>query len=198
MTQRVGRARRSALVVPLGLMLRTTAVVLAGFVLIGIIASGAIGRLAGGAAIADAGSVAAQRATAERDLERGYEQATAQVRKARSLNLAIGAQQADAIANKALADLSTLRHSALIAIAQSLGASADAAEASARSAEQALDARKGQPEASAAPVLLAPRFYAIVSRFNQLATQLSDQAVADLTQAATPGPTASPRPSPTR
>ncbi|HEV2251212.1 MAG TPA: hypothetical protein VGT60_11975 [Candidatus Limnocylindria bacterium] len=196
MSQRAGR-RRSMFVLPVGLVVRTVVVVLAAFALIGVIATGTIARLAGGAVVADPATVAAQRSVAERDLERGYEQATGQVRKARGLNLAISAQQADTIANKALADLFTLRHSALITISQSIGGSADAAESYAKSTEQALDAKAAQPQPSADPVLLAPRFYAIVSRFNQLATQLTDQAVADLTQAASPAPTPSARPTPT-
>jgi hypothetical protein len=198
MTQRLTRRpRQSMFVLSLGWLVRIVLAVLAVMLLIGVIATGTVQRAATASVIADAGTIAAQRSVAERDLERGYEQATDQVRKARALNLAITAQQADTIANQALADLFTLRHTALIAVAQSFGTVADAAEGYARSTEQALDARRGQPQASAVPLLLAPRLYSIVSRFNDLATQLSDKAVADLTQAATPVPTATSRPAPT-
>ena len=197
MTKRVTTPSRRTFVLPVGLLVRVVVGVLAVAVVIGIVATGALARLASASTVADATAVAAQRSATEIDLERGYEQATDQVRKGRALKLAIPAQQADAIANKAFADLFTLRHSALMAIAQLTGAAPDASEEIAKSTEQSADAKRGQPQASTAPVLLAPRFYAVVSRFNQLATQLSDKAVADLTQSVTPTATASPTPTAT-
>jgi hypothetical protein len=179
-------------VIPTGLIVRVLVIVAVLVVLGALIASGAIARAASGTTVADRATVALHQAAAERDIERGYEASTDQVRKARALKLAIGAQQADAIATKALADLATLRHSALVSLSQTLGSTADAAEAYAKSTEQSLDAKRGQPQPSVAPVLLAPRLYAIVSRFDQLATQISDQAVADLTQSPTAPPSASP------
>ncbi len=196
MTQtRTRRARQ--FVLPVGRLVRIVVVVLAVMIVLGIVASGIVQRAAGGSAVADTTAVAAQRSVVERDLERGYEGSVDHVRKGRALNLAISAQQADTIANKALADLFTLRHNALAAVAQTFGSNNDASETYAKSAEQALDAKRGQPQPSAAAVLLAPRLYAIVSRFNDFAAQLSDKAVADLTQAASPTPAPTPAPSAT-
>ncbi len=207
MTQqrRPPRRPQSLFIVPLGLVARIAVAVVVLAVVVALIASGAIARAASGTVVADRVAVDTHEAAAERDIERGYEASTDQVRKARALNLAIGTQQADAIANKALSDLATLRHSALVSLEQTLGAGADAAETQAKSVEQAIDAKRGQPQPSVTPVLLAPRLYAIVARFNSLATQLSDQATTDLTQSpstptAAPSnspPTESPRPTPT-
>jgi hypothetical protein len=181
----------------MGRLIRIVGAVLVALLFIALVATGTLARLASGTVVADRASVAAQQAATERDLERGYEQATAHVREIRALKLAITAQQADAIANKALADLATLRHNALVAIGQTLGG-ADAAEVYATSTEKALDARRGQPQPSVAPVLLAPRLYTIVARFNDLATQIADRAAGDLSQTTpatpTPSPTSSPRP----
>lgn len=204
MKARAPRRPGASLVLPVGLLVRAAVATVLAVAVIGLVASGALSRVAGSSTVADRNAVAAQQAVAERDLERGYEQATDHVRQARNLKLAIPSAQADAIANKALADLATLRHSALLSLAQLAGATTDAAEAYAKNTEQSLDAKRGQPQSSAEPVLLAPRFYAIVSRLDQLAAQLADQATTDLTQAPTPAPTpsstVSPRatPSPTR
>jgi hypothetical protein len=197
------RRRPSQFIVPRGLVIRIAVGVVVLAVLVALVASGTVARAASGSVVADRATVEVQQAAAERDIERGYEASTDQVRKARALHLAIGAQQADGIANKALADLATLRHSALLSLDQTVGASADAAESRAKSVEQGFDAQRGQAQPSAAPVLLAPRLYATVSRFNSLATQLSDQATTDLTQSPTQtaapssSPAASPRPTPT-
>jgi hypothetical protein len=197
MSQRVTRRpSQGVFVLPIGALLRIVAAVVLAAALVAIIASGTLARLASGSTVADRVAVAAQQSATERDLERGYEQATDHVRQARGLKLAITALQADTIANKAFADLFTLRHNALVAIAQALGR-ADAAETYAKSSEQALDAARGQPQPSTAPVLLAPRLYAIVARFNDLATQIADQATADLTQSTPASPTPSPTPRPT-
>lgn len=198
---RLPRRRQRQFVLPVGTLVRAIAGVLAVFIVGGLFVTGAFSRVANGSLVADSAAVAEQQATAVRDLERGYEQTVDQVKKARALRLAITAPQADAIANKALGDLFTLRHSALLSLAQLLGSSGDPLEAYAKSTEQALDAKAGQ-QPTAPPVLLAPRLYAIVSRFNDLATQLADKATADLTQPATPAPSprpgATPSPTPTR
>ena len=195
MTQRTPRA--PTFIVPLGAVVRAVLLVLACVAVLGLIASGVLGRVAGGITLADSASVAAQQGVAVRNIQRGYAQATDQVRKAHALKLAISAQQADAIATKALTDLATLRHSALLSLVQTTGTVADG-ESFARSTEQTLDAASAQPEPSPTPVLLAPRLYAIVSRFDQLATSISDKATTDLTQSPTPAPSGSPRPTPTR
>ena len=192
------RPAPSVFILPMGRLIRIVGVVVVALFLIGLVASGTLARLASGTVVADRASVAAQQAATERDLQRGYEQATDRVREIRALKLAITAQQADAIANKALSDLATLRHNALVAIGQTLGG-ADAAEVYATSTEKALDARRGQPQPSVAPVLLAPRLYTIVARFNDLATQIADRAAGDLSQTTpatspTPNPTSSQRP----
>ena len=203
MSQRTPRrsAPRAVFVLPARLLGGIIVALSAAMLLLTVIASGTLARVAGGAVVADRATVAVQQSAAERDLDVGYGAAVDQVRKARALHLAIPTQQADTIANKALTDLATLRHSALLSLSQQLGASADAAEGYARSTEQAIDARRGQPQPSAAAVLLAPRLYAIVSRFNELATQIADQATTDLTQSPpaspTPSPTATPRPAAT-
>lgn len=195
-------ARQNVFVIPFGLVARILALLALAVLVVLLVATGTLARAASGTVVGDRTAVAAHQAAAERDIERGYETATDQVNKARALKLAIPPAQADAIANKALADLATLRHSALFSLSQILGANNDAAEAYAKATEQSLDAKRGQPQPSPTPVLLAPRLYAIVTRFDQLATQLSDQAVADLTQSPSPAPapatpSASPRPTPT-
>jgi len=194
------RARRApTFVVAIGTVVRAVVLVLIGVALIGVVASGVLARAASGTTVAGQAAVAGQQDVAVRDIERGYEQATDQVRKARGLKLAISAQQVDAIANKALVDLATLRHSALVSLVQTTGTAGDA-EGYATSTGEALDATRGQPRPSVAPALLAPRLYAIVSRFDQLATAISDQATADLTQSPTPTPAgrSTPTPSPSR
>lgn len=193
MTRRPRRA--TTVVVPVGVVLRAVAVSIIALAALALVVSGAPGRVAGGSVVAGPAAVAEQRDVAVRNVERGYIQATEQVRKAHGLKLAISATQADAIASKALADLATLRHSALLSLAQTTGTPGDA-EAYARSTEQALDAAREQPRPSAAPVLLAPRLYAIVARFDQLAAAISEQATTDLTQSPTPAP-ARPTVSPT-
>lgn len=195
--RRPPRRPAPVLLVPAGLVLRTLVIVLLLAAATLLIASGALQRAASGTTVADSGAVLDQQAAAARDVGRGYDQSAEQVKKARALKLAIGAEQADTIANKALGDLFTLRHSALVSLAQTTGGSAASAETYATTTEKALDAARGAPVASAAPVLLAPRFYAIASRFNQLATSISDQATTALTASPTPAPTIRPTPSPT-
>lgn len=196
----IRRPRRATTVlVPVGVVLWAAAVAVIAIAALALVVSGAPGRAAAGSTVAAPAAVIEQRDVAVRNVERGYTQATDQVRKAHGLKLAISAKQADAIASKALADLTTLRHSALLSLAQTTGMPGDA-EAYARSTELALDAAREQPRASAVPVLLAPRLYAIVARFDQLAAAISEQATTDLTQSPTPAPPARPTasPSPTR
>ena len=151
--------------------------------------------------IASAAELKTQQGAAERDIERAYEQASAQVAKVRALNLAIPAAQADQIASKALSDLKALRHSAFVSLGQVLGLAGTDAEGYATVTEQRFDQT---PVASASapptPVLLAPRFYTIVSRMSDLATQLADNATTAMTASPSQTPAASrtPSPSPTR
>jgi hypothetical protein len=151
-----------------------------------------------------------QQNATERDVERAYEQAVDQVRKVRALNLAITSAQADQIASKAFSDLRTLRHNAFVTLGQIMAMAAVEAEAYSTATETRFDsAPVTRPSPSASPVLLAPRFYTIVSRMSELATQLADQATTQLTAPpsaspapATASPTArpstSPSPSPSR
>ena len=144
--------------------------------------------------VATAAQMQVQRAAAERDVERAYEQSAEQVTKVRALNLAITAAQADQIASKALTDLRTLRHSAFLSLGQVMGMAAAEAETYAVATETRFDqAPVAKQTASPSPVLLAPRFYAIVSRMSELATLLADQATTQLTA---PPPSASPSPAP--
>ena len=144
--------------------------------------------------VATAAQMQVQRAAAERDVERAYEQSAEQVTKVRALNLAITAAQADQIASKALIDLRTLRHSAFLSLGQVMGMAAAEAETYATATETRFDqAPVAKQTASPSPVLLAPRFYAIVSRMSELATLLADQATTQLTA---PPPSAVPSPTP--
>jgi hypothetical protein len=144
--------------------------------------------------VATAAQMQVQRAAAERDVERAYEQSAEQVTKVRALNLAITAAQADQIASKALTDLRTLRHSAFLSLGQVMGMAAAEAETYATATETRFDqAPVAKQTASPSPVLLAPRFYAIVSRMSELATLLADQATTQLTA---PPPSAVPSPTP--
>ena len=144
--------------------------------------------------VATAAQMQVQRGAAERDVERAYEQSAEQVTKVRALNLAITAAQADQIASKALTDLRTLRHSAFLSLGQVMSMAAAEAETYAVATETRFDqAPVAKQTASPSPVLLAPRFYAIVSRMSELATLLADQATTQLTA---PPPSASPSPAP--
>ncbi len=181
--------------VPRRVVLRAV-IVVAGVIVIviALLFSGAVARATAATRIADQSDLLIQQAAAERDLERAFEQATTQVGKVRALKLAIPAKQADDIATKALSDLRTLRHSAFISLGQSLGASASNSESYATNLERRFEERPVSADQSPAPVLLAPRLYAIVLRMTQVSGQLSDQATKDLTEppSSSPTPTASP------
>jgi len=150
--------------------------------------------------VATTAEMKVQQTAAERDVERAFEQATDQVVKVRALNLAITADQADQIAAKALTDLTALRHSAFVSLGQIQGLAATEAEPYATSVEGRFKAAPVSKDPSPSPVLLAPRYYTIVSRMGELATQLAVQATTRLTGSPTSTPvpslTASPTPSP--
>ncbi len=163
--------------------------------MVALMVTGVFARVTDPSTVAAAPILATHQAAAERDVERAYEQAVTQVHKVRALNLAITAQQADAIATKALADMAALRHSAFVAIGQLLGMSTADAEAYATATEQRFNQSPLTSQPAPSPVLLAPRLYAIVSRMSEVSTQLSDKATTDLTApapAGTPAPTATP------
>lgn len=170
--------------------------------LVAIMSTGLLESATEAKTVAPPATLKAQQTAAERDVERAYQKAVEQVRSVRALKLAIPAAQADTVANKALADLKTLRHSAYASLGQVLGMSAADADGYAAATEGRFDQAPVSAQPSAAPVLLAPRLYQIVSKMSDLATQLSDRATADLTAPpGSPSPTSSPRPpspSPTR
>ena len=146
-------------------------------------------------AVANAAQMKAQQTATERDLERAYEQAVDQVRKVRALNLAITSAQADQIAAKAFTDLRTLRHNAFASLGQIQAMATAEADAYSTATETRFDsAPVVGASPSPSPVLLAPRFYTIVSRMSELATLLADQATTQLTA---PPPSAAPTASPT-
>jgi len=185
--------RRTATV--LTILLVAIAVLVVIFGLAAIAAANAPRSLAGSA------EMRIQQTAAEKDIERAYEQAADQVAKVRALNLAITTPQADQIANKAQSELKTLRHNAFVALGQAQGLAAADAEQHAVAAEGRFGTALPK-EPAPSPVLLAPRYYAIVSRMSELATQLADQATTQLTAPASqppqpsPSPSGSPRPSP--
>jgi len=182
---------RAALVVSRRVLMLAAAAAIAALVVIALAISGVLARGGMAYTLATRDEIAGQQAAAERHIDRAYAQSVDQVKKARALRLAIPAAQADAIAVKALADLAALRHSGFVAVGQAVGLASDAAEGYAKVAEQAADGRQARPQPSPTPVLLAPRFYAIVARMGELAVRISD----DATTALTASPTASPSPS---
>lgn len=146
-------------------------------------------------AAATGADLEAQRAATELAVQRVYLAGVEQLKTTRSLKLGITDAQAGTIQQKYTDQLKQLRRTALAAVADAFGQSADQSAQYAVQAEQRLDAAAAP---SAPPVLLAPRLYAIVDRMGQLTGQLSDQGVKEMTQAspaASPSPTASTRPS---
>lgn len=197
--------------IPMGTVRIVLAAVAALVVLALIFMIGAVAHSNEPVATANPAQLKVQQTAVERDVERAYEQSFDQVRKVRALNLAITAAQADQIAAKALTDLHTLRHSAFQSLGQIMGMAAAEAEAYSTATETRFDqAPVANASASPSPVLLAPRFYAVVSRMSELATLIGDEATTALTASPSASPTpsvappptarpsASPSPSPTR
>jgi hypothetical protein len=142
--------------------------------------------------VAATSSIAVQRVAAEHDIARSLAAAVDQLRKLNELVLPVTKSEAQAITEKAFADLRTVRRNALGAIADELGMSAAAADAYVRATDAVLE---GQSFANEPGVLLAPGLDAIVTRAAQLYTQVGDAAAKQLTQPkATPAPSPSPRP----
>jgi hypothetical protein len=142
--------------------------------------------------VAGAASLAAQRVAAEHDIARAWTAAVDQLRKLNELVLPVGKTEAEAITEKALGDLRTVRRNALTALANQLGMSAADAEAYVRATDPLLE---GQSFANEPGVLLAPKLDAIVNSATQLYAQVGDAAAKQLTQPrATPTPSPSPRP----
>jgi len=140
-------------------------------------------------------ALVSQRVAVEHDLQRAWSAAVDQLKKLNELVLPIGKAEAQAITQKAVDDLRTVRRNALAAVGTSVGMSAADAEAYVRATDPGLDP---QTFANEPGVLLAPDLDAIVTRATQLYAQVGDAAAKQLTvpKTATPTPTppASPRP----
>lgn len=146
-------------------------------------------------AIAGADGVAAQRIAAEHNLARGFAASVGQLGKLNELVLPIPKAEAQAITEKAIEDLRTVRRNGLAAIANALGMLAADTEAYVNLTDARLE---GQSFANEAGVLLAPQLFAIVSRVSTLYAQVGDAAAKQITQPrAQPSPSPSPSPSPT-
>jgi hypothetical protein len=147
-----------------------------------------------GIAVAGTSGLAAQRVAVEHDLQRAWTAAVDQLRKLNELVLPVSKAEAQAITDKAIGDLRTVRRNALATVANTLGMSGADADAYVRSTDPLLETQSfaGEPG-----VLLAPDLDAIVSRATQLYAQVGDAAAKQLTQpraTPTPSPTPTPRP----
>jgi hypothetical protein len=135
-----------------------------------------------------------QRTATEHAIQRGYAKATGQLTEVRKLTLAISASQANAIDDKAHADLRAVRHDALAVVGSRLGLASSALDAYVTTAEGQLG---DNLFADDKPLLLAPDLYAVVARANDLFQRSADAATRELTKApsappATPSPSARP------
>lgn len=145
-------------------------------------------------AMADAATIAQQRTFAEHSIQRGHAKASGQLTQVRALTLAIGRAEADAIEDKARADLAEIRRQALAALAGVLGVPAPLVPEYVASTEASL---QRDDFASEPGILLAPGLSDIVRRADQLYQSVADDATRQLTRApATPSPSASASPSP--
>lgn len=143
----------------------------------------------------------AQRAGVERAVQRIYLAALEQLKTTRGLRLAITDAEAAAVEQKYTEQLKSLRVSALQALADAYAVAPDQAPAFVAQITARLDTASAVP--SADPVMLAPRLYQIVQRMGELAGQLSDAGIREMTKTApTASPTATARasasPAPTR
>lgn len=129
--------------------------------------------------VGGSGLLGAQRAATENALARGFKKAADQLRTALTeLVLPVSAETAAQIAAKAAEDLRSVRAAALSALATSYGMSQADADAYVRTTGARLDA----PSDGIPATLLAPDLYAIVSRADQLYTQVSDGAITQMTR----------------
>jgi len=144
------------------------------------------------AAVATRDALVPQRFATEQGIARGFAAAVDQLAKLNELVLPVSKADAQAITDKALADLRTVRRSALGAVAQALQMTTADAEAYVRTTDAQLDRSSFAADAG---VLLAPDLYAVVTRATQLYAQVGDAAAKQLTQAK-PSPSVSPAPSP--
>jgi hypothetical protein len=142
--------------------------------------------------VAGPNALATERVAAEHAVARAWTAAVDQLRKLNELVLPVTKAEAQAITDKAVADLRTVRRDALATIAKEIGMSAADVDAYVRATDPILE---GQSFANEPSVLLAPGLDAIVTRASQLYAQVGDAAAKQLTQPkATPAPTSTPRP----
>ncbi len=150
-----------------------------------------VGPLLNPTTVADQPALDAQRRGLEVAIARGYFKGADQLRQVRELKLPISTEEANRITDKAIADLRAVKRAALVSTGNALGLAPEEAQEYAKQREAALES---PPDATEPAVLLAPRLFAIVSRANELLSQVADQATRDLT-AARPTPAPSPSPS---
>ncbi len=166
-------------------------------VLLALVGGSLAARAGAPTTIASASELAAQRASAERSIDKIYKAGIEQLKTTRGLHLTISDAQAASIEQRYAGQLKDLRHSALQALADLYALPADQAATYIQQTEQRLD---NQTAASAPPVMLAPRIYQIVQRMSDLGAQLTDAGIREMTQAPSgspaPTPSSSARPSP--
>lgn len=170
------------------------ALVLLVVVLAALVGLSLVARAGAPTTVAGAAELATQRASAERSIDKVYKTGLEQLKTTRGLRLAISDAQAAAIEQKYVTQLRDLRRSALQAIATLYALSADQATAYVQQTEARLDAPAAP---SAAPVMLAPRLYAIVQRMAEVGAQLTDAGIREMTQSPTGSPAPSAAPSST-
>ena len=141
-------------------------------------------------AIGTPSELVAQRVAVEQAIARGYAAGVDQLTKLNELVLPVPKTAAQAITQKALEDLHTVRRNALVALGATLRMTAGEAQAYAAATDPRLE---GQTFASEPGVLVAPDLNAIVLSAASLYAQVGDAAAKQLTQ---PTPAASPKPSP--
>lgn len=139
--------------------------------------------------VASAADLATQRDQTEQSIGRGYRKALEQLRTARGLRLPIPEAEAERIFQRSIVELGTLRREALAAVAEAYGLTATDAATYVAQAEVRVE-QLGNDRSSA---LLAPRLYAIVLRFDQLAQQIADKGTEQMTTAPSPSPSPSGR-----
>ncbi|HET8568878.1 MAG TPA: hypothetical protein VFM93_07830 [Candidatus Limnocylindria bacterium] len=134
--------------------------------------------------VASAAELAEQRDHTERSIARGYKKALDQLSTARRLRLPIPEAEADRIFRSSVAQLGSLRREALGAVGEAYGLGQADIPAYVAQAEARIE-RLGSDTGSA---LLAPRLYAIVLRFDQLAQDTADKGTEAMTIAPSPSP----------
>ena len=138
--------------------------------------------------VADPTALAPQREAAEHALARGYARSVDQLKSTGNVRLPVSPAQAAAIQQKAITDLKTVRRAALADLATASGLRGADATAYVTATEPRLD--DATAVANEPGALLAPGFFAIVSRADALFAQVADQATRELTTApASPSPT---------